>query len=311
LKRHRVGSEWAAARCLQPFRRTDRKTRPLFRARNSGKAKAGVGVSTLIVALLCAAPAFANTLALDGQMEQGGLVRGHTEPAATVVLDGRRVRVAPDGAFIFGFPRNAPAQASLDVTYRDGGKLHRVLSVAPQHYQIQRINGLPQNEVSPNPETLKRILHDIAAIRAAHHVDSDNRDFEIALRWPVIGPISGVFGSQRILNGEPRAPHAGVDIVAPAGTRVVAPAGGVVTLAEPDLVLDGATVIVDHGYGLSTLYIHLSKITVHKGERVAQGQPIGAVGATGRATGANLHWGVYWYEMALDPMLAAGPMPTR
>jgi Peptidase family M23 len=307
----RDGVSCTAARWTARSRRIGRKTRPLNRAHNRGEAKAGTGVAALIAVLLYAAPAFADTLALDGPMEQGGLIRGHTEPDATVALDGRRLRVAPDGAFIFGFPRNAPAHAALDVTYRDGGKVHRILTVAPQHYQIQGINGLPQNEVSPNPETLKRILHDIAAIRVAHHVDSDNRDFEVPLRWPVIGPISGVFGSQRILNGEPRAPHAGIDIVAPSGTPVVAPAGGVVTLAEPDLVLDGGTVIVDHGYGLSTLYIHLSKIAVHKGERVAQGQPIGAVGATGRATGANLHWGVYWYEMALDPMLAAGPMPTR
>jgi len=274
-------------------------------------AKAGIGIATLLAAFLCAAPALANTLTLDGPMEQGALIRGSAEPGATATLDGRRLRVAPDGAFIFGFARNAPAQASLDIAYRNGGKVHRVLDVAPQHYQIQRINGLPEDEVSPNPETLKRILRDIAAIRAAHHVDSDNRDFEIRLRWPVIGPVSGVFGSQRILNGEPRAPHAGIDIVAPSGTPVAAPAGGEVTLAEPDLTLDGGTVIIDHGYGLSTLYIHLSRIAVRKGERVAQGQPIGAVGATGRATGANLHWGVYWYEMALDPMLAAGPMPTR
>ncbi len=299
------------ARWIDPSRRIDGNTHPPYRARIRGEGKAGTRLATLIAVLLCAAPAFANILTLDGAMEQGGLIRGRTEPGATVALDGRRLRVAPDGAFIFGFPRNAPAHASLDVTYRDGATVNRILTVAPQHYQIQRINGLPENEVSPNTETLKRILHDIAAIRAAHHVDSDNRDFEIALRWPVVGPISGVFGSQRILNGEPRAPHAGIDIVAPSGTPVVAPAGGVVTLAEPDLVLDGGTVVVDHGYGLSTLYIHLSKIAVRKGERVARGQTIGAVGATGRATGANLHWGVYWYEMALDPMLAAGPMPTR
>jgi Peptidase family M23 len=303
------GLDCAAGHRIEPSETLDGKVRLPCGARNRAGARAGTRACGLIVALLCAAPAFANSLTLDGPMEQ--MIRGHTEPDATVALDGRRLRVAPDGKFIFGFPRNASAHASLDVIYRDGSKVHRVLTVAPQHYQIQRINGLPQNEVSPNPETLQRILHDIAALRAAHHVDSDNRDFESALHWPVVGPISGVFGSQRILNGEPRAPHAGIDIVAPAGTPVVAPAGGVVTLAQPDLVLDGGTVVVDHGYGLSTLYIHLSKIAVHKGERIAQGQPIGAVGATGRATGANLHWGIYWYEMALDPMLAAGPMPTQ
>lgn len=263
------------------------------------------------VLMLAASPALAHTLTLDGAMEQGGLIRGKTEPGARVMLDGRAIRVAPDGAFVFGFFRNAPAHATLAVTYRDGAADHRDLTVAAQHYRIQRIEGLPENQVSPNPETLKRILHDIAAIKAAHKVDSSDLDFETPFVWPVLGPISGVFGSQRILDGQPRAPHAGTDIAAPAGTPVKAPAGGTVTIAEPDFVLDGGTVVIDHGYGLSTLYIHLSKIAVHKGERVTQGQVIGAVGATGRATGANLHWGVYWYEMALDPMLAAGPMPTH
>jgi murein DD-endopeptidase MepM/ murein hydrolase activator NlpD len=261
--------------------------------------------------LLWATPAFAGMLQLDGPMVEGGLIHGKTEPGATVTLDGRVVRVAPDGAFIFGFSRNAPVHAALDVVYRDGARTHRELNVEARQYQIQRIDNLPKDQVSPKPETLASILHDIAAIRASHRVDSDRADFETRLRWPVVGPITGVFGSQRILDGEPRAPHAGTDIAAPAGTPVVAPAGGTVTLAEPDFVLDGGTVVIDHGYGLSTLYIHLAKIAVHAGERVTQGQTIGAVGATGRATGANLHWGVYWYETALDPALAAGPMPSR
>ena len=310
----RSGFSCAVERWLEASGRSGRKSLFFCPALGAARTKAGSGVATmiaLIVVLIRAPAAYADNLTLDGPMEQGGLIHGHAEPGATVALDGRHLRVAPDGAFIFGFPRDAPAQASLDVAGRNGGRVHRILTVAPQHYRTQRINGLPRDEVSPNPETLKRILHDIAAIRAAHRVDSDTRDFETPLRWPVIGPVSGVFGSQRILNGEPRAPHAGIDIVAPSGTPVVAPAGGVVTLAEPDLVLDGGTVTIDHGYGLSTLYIHLSKIAVRKGEHVAQGQTIGAVGATGRATGANLHWGVYWYEMALDPMLAAGPMPMR
>lgn len=151
MKRHTVreGLDCTATRWLQPSGRIDRKTRSRFRARNPGEAKAGAGLSTLIVILLCAVPAFANPLTLDGPMEQGGLVRGHTEPDATVALDGRRLRVAPDGVFIFGFPRNAAAYASLDVAYRGGGKLHRVLSVAPQHYQIQRINGLPKMRCRP------------------------------------------------------------------------------------------------------------------------------------------------------------------
>ncbi|HEX4112690.1 MAG TPA: M23 family metallopeptidase, partial [Stellaceae bacterium] len=195
--------------------------------------------------------------------------------------------------------------------YRDGTKAHRELAIVKQNYRIQRINGLPQQQVTPDPETLKRILHDIAAVKATHHIDSSGADFEHRLQWPVVGPLSGVYGSQRILDGKPRAPHLGVDIAVPAGTPIKAPAGGTVTLAVPDFVLDGGTVVIDHGYGLSTLYIHMSKLLVHRGERVAPGQVIGNVGMTGRATGPHLHWGVYWYETALDPMLAAGPMAVK
>jgi murein DD-endopeptidase MepM/ murein hydrolase activator NlpD len=263
-----------------------------------------------LMALLIALPARADTLTLHGNLEEGALIRGRVDPGAKVTLDGRPVRVAADGAFIFGFSRNAPAQAALDVAYPDGGHARRELAVAARRYLVQRINGLPKNEVSPNPATLSRIFRDIAAVRAAHRVDSSLRDFETPLAWPVTGPITGVFGSQRILDGRPRAPHAGIDIAAPAGTPVKAPAGGIVTLAAADFVLDGGIVVIDHGYGLSTLYIHLSHIAVHRGEKVRQGEIIGRVGATGRATGPNLHWGVYWYETALDPALAAGPMPV-
>jgi murein DD-endopeptidase MepM/ murein hydrolase activator NlpD len=262
-----------------------------------------------LILLLVASPALAGTLELSTPVEQGALVHGRTDPGAKVSLDGKSLRVAPDGQFIFGLARNAPAHAALDVTFADGRKDHRDVVVAARTYDIQRIDGLPENQVSPDPETFARVLHDIATIKAAHEIDSDRLDFETPFIWPVVGSISGVFGSQRILNGEPRAPHLGTDIAAPVGTPIKAPAPGTVTLAAPDFVLDGRTVVIDHGYGLSTLYIHLSAITVGKGDHVAQGQVIGAVGSTGRATGPNLHWGVYWYGTALDPMLVAGPMP--
>jgi murein DD-endopeptidase MepM/ murein hydrolase activator NlpD len=259
--------------------------------------------------LMLASPVLADDLILTGPMEQGALIRGRADPGARVILNGHPLRVAPDGAFIFGFSRNAPKHAALDVSFADGVHANRTLSVAARIYPIQRINGLPKNEVSPNPETLKRIVENIKMIRAVHSTNSDLPDFETPLHWPVVGTITGVFGSQRVLDGKPRAPHAGVDIAAPTGTPVKAPAGGVVTLAASDFVLDGGIVVIDHGYGLSTLYIHLSQIAVHKGEHVTQDQVIGRVGQTGRATGPNLHWGVYWYETALDPALVAGPMP--
>jgi murein DD-endopeptidase MepM/ murein hydrolase activator NlpD len=259
--------------------------------------------------VVLAVPALAGTLDLSQPVEQGALVRGTTDPGAKVALDGRPLRVAPDGHFIFGLGRDAPNHAALDVVFPDGTRAHRDLAVAAQHYDIERIAGLPEKQVTPDPETLARIKHDAAAIRAAHLIDSSALAFESPLRWPVTGRISGIYGSQRILNGEPRAPHLGTDIAAPVGTPVGAAAGGTVTIAEPDFILDGGTVVIDHGYGLSTLYIHLSSVAVHVGDAVAQGQTIGTVGATGRATGPHLHWGVNWYALALDPMLAAGPMP--
>ena len=125
----------------------------------------------------------------------------------------------------------------------------------------------------------------------------------------MVGPISGVYGSQRVLNGEPRAPHRGVDIAAPAGTPVGAMADGVVSLAAPDMYFTGNTVMIDHGYGLHSVYAHLSRLLVKVGQTVRKGQPVGRVGATGRATGPHLHWGVYWFDRALDPALLVGPMP--
>ena len=264
-----------------------------------------------MVLVLFAAPAFAGTLELSSPIEQGALVRGVTEPGARVALDGRAIRVAPDGHFIFGFAREAAAKASLDVTFKDGTKEHRDLSVAVHPYDIQRIEGLPPKVVTPDPETIERIQHDQAAVGAAHHVDSSLMNFEEPLQWPATGKISGVYGSQRILNGQPRAPHMGTDLAVPTGTPVHSAAGGKVSLAEPDFVLDGGIVIVDHGYGLSTLFMHLSKIEVKAGDTVAAGQVIGESGMTGRATGPHIHWGVSWYGMALDPVLAAVPQPKE
>jgi murein DD-endopeptidase MepM/ murein hydrolase activator NlpD len=267
----------------------------------------GIALAAL---LATTAPALAGHLELSSPIEQGALVRGLAEPGAKATLDGRELPVAPDGRFIFGFSRDAAAKAILDVTFRDGTRERRELGVAAHPYDIQRIEGLPENQVTPDPATLARIKHDSAMVRAAHETDSAALFFETPLVWPATGPISGVYGSQRILNGQPRAPHLGTDIAAPIGTPVVAAAAGKVTLAEPDFVLDGSIVIIDHGYGLSTLYMHLSAIDVHVGDSVAQGQKIGAVGRSGRVTGPHLHWGVNWYATALDPVLAAGPMPV-
>ena len=259
--------------------------------------------------LLIGGAAKAGTLALTGTPEQGGLMRGRVERGAEVTLDGKPVRIAPDGAFIFGFGRDAPGEAVLDVVYADGTRAHRVLAVAARQWDVRRIEGLPEDMVTPAPAELARIKKEELLASAARAIDSNALAFEGKPLWPVIGKISGVFGSQTVLDGVPHAPHTGVDIAAPAGTPIKASLAGKVTLAAPDFFLTGGTVMIDHGYGLSSVYVHLASLAVKKGETVKQGQVIGTLGATGRATGPNLHWGIAWFQVRLDPARLAGPMP--
>jgi murein DD-endopeptidase MepM/ murein hydrolase activator NlpD len=250
-----------------------------------------------------------DAITLAGALSQGGFARGEVPPRTRLALDGNPVRVAPDGKFILGFGRDAPATMSLVAIFPDGRSTTQEIKLEPRDYDVQRINGLPPLMVTPDSTLMTRIKAELAKIRGARATDSDELAFETPLEWPVTGPISGVYGSQRILNGEPRAPHLGVDIAAAAGTPIKAAAGGTVTLAEPDLYFTGGTVIIDHGYGLSSIYQHMSRLDVTVGDAVQQDDVIGTIGATGRVTGAHLHWGVNWYQTAIDPQLVAGPMP--
>ncbi|HVG81873.1 MAG TPA: M23 family metallopeptidase [Methylomirabilota bacterium] len=257
----------------------------------------------------CAGSAPVKPVALTGAITQGGTVFGTAEPSAAVTLDGRPVRVAPDGRFVFGFGRDAPATAMLEVRHASGIVSRIPLEVARRDYDIQHVDGLPQNLVTPDPEEEARIAAEQAKVLQARTLDLNRALFASGFAWPAIGPVSGVYGSQRILNGEPRAPHYGVDVAAPEGAPVHAPADGLVTFAAPDLLLTGGTVVIDHGHGLSSTFIHLSRIDVAPGAEVKQGDVLGAVGATGRATGPHLHWGMNWFEVRLDPQLVVGPMP--
>ncbi len=265
--------------------------------------------AALAVALLITAqPAFADGLELAGTVEQGGLIRGLAAPGAKVTLDERDIPVAPDGRFLIGFGRDAPTEAVLRVLLPDGSSEERRLAVAKRSYDIQRVDGLAQEMVTPDPEALARIRREADMVAALRAAPGGDLGFEQRLAWPAKGPISGVYGSQRILNGEPRAPHMGVDVAAPAGTPVRAAAAGTVRLAEP-LYLTGNTILIDHGFGLTTSYAHLSRLDVAVGQHVEQGEEIGLVGATGRVTAAHLHWGLEWLGVRLDPQRAVGPMP--
>lgn len=269
--------------------------------------------STLVLLGLWAlwSVAAAGGLELDGPFTQGGMVIGKAPPGSEVQQDGRALRVSPEGVFLIGFGRDAPAESVLEWTTPDGQAQRRVLSVAQRQYRVQRIDGLPPRKVTPKPEDLARIRADVVAARKARDRDDPRTDFLSGFIWPSTGPISGVYGSQRVLNGKPRRPHFGVDVAAPVGAPVVAPADGVVTLVHDDMFYSGATLIIDHGHHLSSSFLHLNRILVREGQRVKQGDLIAEVGASGRVTGAHLDWRMNLADRRIDPQLLVGPMPTQ
>ncbi|MCC6135562.1 MAG: M23 family metallopeptidase [Candidatus Contendobacter sp.] len=253
--------------------------------------------------LLWVLAAGAGELNWQGSWTQGGLIIGQAPPGTRLELDGQSLPVAPDGAFVFGFGRDAPPQARLSVAFPDGRREDRTLNIAPRQYQVQRLNGLPSKQVTPPPELLERIRRENALVDAARRQELTQPYFQSGLAWPTTGRISGVYGSQRILNGEPRQPHYGVDIAAPVGAPVRAPADGIVTLAEPALYYSGATLIIDHGYRLSSTLMHLNQLDAKVGQRVRQGEIVATVGKSGRVTGPHLDWRMNWRDARIDPAL--------
>jgi murein DD-endopeptidase MepM/ murein hydrolase activator NlpD len=263
----------------------------------------------LILAAGVGGAAVAGELRLEGELVQGGMAFGQAPPGSSVRFAGRELRLTDDGRFVIGFGRDSEPEAVIEVTLPDGRSLRHPIEIEERAYHIQRIDGLAPRQVTPSEEDLARIQREAGLLNAARERDSAALGFTEEVAWPVTGPITGVFGSQRILNGEPRAPHRGVDVAAPPGTPVGAMASGLVTLAERDMFFTGGTVMVDHGHGVHSIYSHLDEVTVGVGSWLEQGETLGTVGATGRVTGAHLHWGVYWFDRAVDPELLVGPMP--
>lgn len=248
---------------------------------------------------------------LKGEFIQGGLVIGNTQPGSKVYFDNKLIKLSPTGDFIIGFNRDEPTTVPLKIKFPDGKVESRQLDVVKREYQIQRIDGLPPSKVTPRkPEVLERIRREGAAAATARLRDDERLDFLENFIWPTTGPISGVYGSQRILNGNPRRPHFGVDIAAPVGSKVVAPAAGLISLANPDMFFSGGTLILDHGHGLSSTFLHLSKILVKDGTYVKQGDLIAEVGKTGRVTGAHLDWRMNLFKRRVDPQLLVPEMPA-
>ncbi|MCE9648646.1 MAG: M23 family metallopeptidase [Parvibaculum sp.] len=254
-----------------------------------------------VAACLAVAPARAE-VTLKGPVEQGALVIGKTEPGARVTLDGESVMVSRRGYFAIGFDRDHGPRARL-VVASPGGTETKDLKIAPRAWNVQSITGIAPKYVTPPPEQIERIKREQALKRAARPRDTDEDWFAGQFIWPSKGPISGVFGSQRIFNGEPRNPHYGVDVAAPKGAPVVAPADGIVRLAEPDMFFEGGLIFIDHGQGVFSQMMHMSRIDVKAGQHVTRGERIGAVGGTGRATGPHMHWGMLWRGAHVDPSL--------
>lgn len=267
----------------------------------------------LVLALLlgtCCVSAWAQDipLTLTGERTQGTLLLGKTDPQAKVSLNGETVAVTPDGYFVIGFGRKAELQQQLTLTM-DGQQRQQQINLSEREYQIERVDGVPQRTVTPNPEQIKRTRKEAEQVWKARQQSSDRTDFLTPLVKPAEGRISGYYGSQRVVNGEPKNPHYGEDIAVPTGTPVKSPWSGIVTLAEPDLFYSGGTIIIDHGYQVNTTYLHLSAINVEVGQRIEQGEKIGEVGATGRATGPHLDWRVNWGNERLDPALLPSLYP--
>lgn len=300
---------------------------------HAGAIRAGAGIAALLFAASCVAPSapppvsapvsvpasapvaitpasVPRPFAWTGALSQGGLILGIAPTgSARVMLDGRPVALAADGRFVVGFDRDAPPQATLVATLADGRTITQPLTIAPRAWDISRLATLPKYPL-PEPEFARVRPAELAQIAAARARLTAADGWRQAFKWPVTGRISTLFGSQRIYkNGEAGAYHSGVDVARPTGTMVVAPADGVVILAaDHPFTLEGNLLMIDHGMGLNSAFLHLSRIDVRVGETVRQGQPVGAVGMTGRATGPHLHWSLRWGDAKLDPMLAAGAM---
>ena len=259
---------------------------------------------------LLAAASDAAPVQLPENLAQGDLVVGRTQPGSEVVYGDRSLRVDAQGHFVFGLGRDEAGPVSLLVKLPDGRLETVQRPVAPREWKIERVDGVPQQTVTPDPAIAARIAREQAKVVAARERDDERSDFAAGFNWPLQGRISGVYGSQRIYNGTPRSPHSGLDVAAPNGTPIRAPAAGVVTFADPGLYLTGGTVLLDHGHGVSSNFLHLSKIDVAVGDRVEAGQVLGQVGATGRATGPHMHWGMNWFGVRVDPRAVLEKWPA-
>ena len=240
-------------------------------------------------------------LEFKGKFLQGHYIIGLTDPTAQIVIGKKKVKVSKEGYFVFGIDRDRKFDLTI-TKIKDGKKEKIIKKVLKRKYNIQRIDGLEESKVTPPESVYKRIKEENNKIGKARGINSDLSFFKNKFIMPVEGIISGVYGSQRILNGKPKWPHYGIDIAAKKGTPIKSSGSGIVTMAENDLYYTGGTIIMDHGHGISTIYSHLENILVSVGDKVEQGNIIGTVGSTGRSTGPHLDFRINWFQTRLDPM---------
>ena len=262
----------------------------------------------LLVSALLLTCSLVQAIELTGTPVQGGLMFGQAAPGSSLSLDGEAIAISAQGQFVIGFGRDESGSRQLQVISPDGEVFQKELAVKKRQYAIERVDGLPPKTVTPDPAAAARIKEDGRMVTSARQHRDDQAYYANGFAWPAKGRISGVYGSQRVLNGEPRRPHFGLDIAAPQGTDVYAPADGLITMTHPDMYFSGGTIILDHGQGLSSSFLHLSKILVENGTFVKQGDLIARIGATGRASGPHLDWRMNWLDRRVDPQALLEPM---
>ena len=243
----------------------------------------------------------ASAIEFTGKFIQGHFILGKTETNSKIIIDKKEIKVSKDGYFVFGIDRDR--KFDILITKISNGKKEKIVKkIFKRKYKIQKIDGLPENKVTPPESVYKRIKKENNAIGEARAINSDLNYFKSKFIMPVDGIITGVYGSQRILNGKPKWPHYGIDIAADQGTHIKSSGSGIVTMAEDDLYYTGGTVIMDHGHGISTIYSHLENVLVSVGDQINQGDVIGTVGSTGRSTGPHLDFRINWFQTRLDPL---------
>ena len=261
-------------------------------------------ISCFLIIIVSSSACFSSETIFTGDFVQGGIIIGKNKLAKKVFLDGKELKISNNGYFIFGFGRNHNKKSSLKIILNKNNnvKFH-YFDIKKSKYKIEKIDGLPKKMVTPGPEFYKKIKDDRTLIKNSMKDSYANKIFPLSFIKPSEGRLSGVFGSQRILNGIKKNPHGGMDIAAPIGTPIKATAKGKVILARKGLYYTGNIVIIDHGFDLKSMYIHMNDIHVREGDIVEQGKVIGTIGMTGRVTGPHLHWNIYLNNIKINPEL--------